>query len=204
MKSIKFCLSVLALGLGMMVCPVANGGATIVDYTTVGAIDQPVLVLGGTTVTGSANIVSGPAVGVGSSGIGIKGGTFLPLGNGSLDLGESMTIDYGQPVTNVTLTVYDIDPAGNVTYQFEAFNGVASIGTFGIPSHAILRETKNLTALAGNAPFSKITLSSTVSAPAGLVIEMTSFDNVPEPSSIALAILAASGSAILPCRRRRA
>jgi hypothetical protein len=95
-------------------------------------------------------------------------------------------------VDNVTLTVVDIDPPGNVVYGFQAFAGSTNLGIFSIPPHSQGIETKNITMLAGGALLSKITLVVTQSAPAGLQIQQTSFTVVPEPANLALVGLSAT------------
>ncbi len=165
-------------------------GSTVVNYTVVpdtSTAGIPSVSLGGTIVTGSSNVTSG-ALG-GSRGLGISGGTFPPTSDYSLDLTETMTINYQQLVTNVTADFYDIDPAGNVTYRFEPFNNATSLGIFPIPIHSTNLETKNLTALSGGLAFTSVRFNSTVSAPAGLKLVATTFDAVPEPTTFLLSLL---------------
>jgi hypothetical protein len=167
-----------------------------VDYTTIPDGTALSFSLGGTTVTGSANVVS--AYYAGYRGLGIRGGG----SDMSLDLGETMTIDYHELVTSVTLDVVDIDPPGNVRYSFEAFNGSESLGVFAIPPHLVGAETKDLSALDGYEPFTKITLSLSVAPPLGLQIQGTAFTAVPEPPSLVSAGLGLVGLALAVCWRR--
>ena len=177
----------------------ARAGDVVADYTTIPDGQAPSFMLAGPTVTASAAVTSGTVAG--NRGLGVLGGTFPPNSNFSLDEGETLTIDYGQLVTDVTLRLVDIESAGNVTYAFEAFDGAMSLGVFPVPLHQTEIETKDLTALAGGASFTRITLEPTQSAPAGLQIQQTTYTPIPEPSS-----LMAVGWACLTClafRRNR-
>ena len=161
-------------------------GATFVDYTTLpdtGAAGAPQLSLGGTIVTGSNNVTS--SSNFSHRGLGVSGGN----NDFSIDLGETITINYQKLVNNVTVTMYDIPSPGNVTYQFEPFNGVTNLGVFPIPSHVASLETKDLTALSGGLAFDRMRFSLTESAPFGLVLVDTSFDTVPEPATVVLTIV---------------
>ncbi|QDT48199.1 PEP-CTERM motif protein [Symmachiella dynata] len=195
MKHILFA-SLVGLGLATS----AQAGLIVADYTSLpdtGPGGVPSISLAGTTVTGSSNVAIGTVPG--SRGLGVDGS--------SLDLGELLTIDYGQLVTNVTAQFYDISPAGNVIYGFEAFNGIISLGTFAIPPHVTEEQNNDLTALAGGITFTKVTFSLSASAPIGLTLHNTTYDAaqaaVPEPSTFAL--LGIGGLALVGygVRRRR-
>ncbi|WP_218940265.1 PEP-CTERM sorting domain-containing protein [Denitrobaculum tricleocarpae] len=179
----------MLLGLGN-----ANAGAIIADYTTIPDGQAPSFSLAGTTVTGSADVFSGSYIG--ERGLGIVG----DQDNNSLDVRESMTIDYGQLVTNVTLTVRDIPQVGNALYQVEAFASGGSLGARSLPFHTLEIETNDLTALFDGLSFSKITIrciGGIVCLPAavgdlGIQIQATSYDIAPpvvavaEPGTLAL------------------
>jgi hypothetical protein len=156
--------------------------ANFVDYTTVANGTYPSLNLGGTTVTGSSNITSADFAGF--RGLGVVGG-----GNDvSLDIGETMTIDFGQVVSNVLFTLVDISPPGNVTFSFEAFNGLSSLGSFDFPAATMAPETYDLSALTGGQNMSRFTVSvGSPSAPFGLQIQSVSFQAIPEPGTLTLA-----------------
>ena len=183
----------------------AHAGSIIADYTSLpdtGAAGVPLLSLAGTTVTGSANV----AIGVPneSRGVGVVSGTSTPASNFSLEGFETLTIDYGQLVTNVTVDFWDVSPPGNVTYGFEAFNGANSLGTFAIPLHVSNLQTSNLTALSGGLNFTKVTFSVSSAPSIGITMHNTTFDHVvPEPGSMVLFGLGALGVAAGGLRRRR-
>ncbi|MEO0531155.1 MAG: hypothetical protein AAF266_11370, partial [Planctomycetota bacterium] len=189
--------SVLLVGLAATASashmPVASDLATVTlaDYTTIPDGRSPAFSLNGTTVTGSADITSGDIGGI--RGLGVFGGTFPPTTDLSLDLGETLTIDYGQLVTGVKLQVVDIDPPGNVRYAFEAFDEQRSLGVVEVPRHMVRIETINLSALVANEPFTRVSLTVIESAPAGLQIQRTSFTPIPEPLTLALLGIAAAG-----------
>lgn len=188
--------------------PAVRGGSIVADYTTLGTISgQSSISAGGTVVTGSDLVTAGTRPDLGSTGLGILGGGNSSVnGDGSLDPGETMTIDFGQLVTNVTLTAFDIDPPGNVSYEFTAFDGATNLGTFAIPVHTVYRETKDLTMLAGGLSFSRFTLSLISSPPLGLIIEQTSYDvsAVPEPATVTLIGFAGAAALIRRVSRKAA
>lgn len=171
----------------------ANAGAIVADYTTLADGQAASFNLAGTTVTGSSDVVSSSFIG--ERGLGIAGG-----GNDrTLDAGESLTIDYGQLVTNVTLTAHDIPTVGNVIYEVEAFDGLTSLGAFELPVHSSAVETNDLSALFGGLSFSSITVTCVGgfncqenSRQLGIQILSTSFDLAPtvvavaEPGTLAL------------------
>lgn len=176
--------------------------AATADFQTFTPGSYPSVTVNGVTATATrlgapANIGVGSAAG--QTGLGVVGGTFLPTANNTLDLDETLTLDYGLPVNGVTALIHDIDPPGNVTYGFNAFLAGTDLGFFAVPLHTALVETKDLTGLAGGLVFDKVTFSVSASAPAGLQILSTSFSAVPEPASLSL--LAAP---MLMLRRRRA
>jgi hypothetical protein len=175
----SFCLFIVAvLTIGIE----STANANVVDYTTVADGTYPSLSLGGTTVTGSSDITSTNYAGF--RGLGVKGGG----ADLSLDTGETMTIDFGQVVSDVLLTLVDIDPPGNVTFSFEAFNGLSSLGSFGFPAATMAPQTYDLYALTGGQNMSRFTVSvGTPSAPLGLQIQSVSFQAIPEPGTLTLA-----------------
>jgi hypothetical protein len=178
-------------------------GSVVVDYTTIPDGNAPSYNLGGTTVTGSAKIVSASFVGF--RGLGVMGGG----SDVSLDIGENMTIDFNQLAKNQTLTLVDIDPPGNVTFSFEAFAGGHSIGSFALPHAVTAPETYDLFALCGNQAFDKFTIFvSAPSPPLGLQIEGVTYDaavpTVPEPATVVIwSLLGGLGIAVARLRRRK-
>jgi hypothetical protein len=161
-----------------------TSAATIADYTTIPNGTYAAISLAGTTVTGSSSVTSG--LYAGQRGLGILGaGT---LGNGSdlsLDVGETMTISFGQLVQGITATINDIDPPGNVTFGFNAFNGTANLGTFMFPLATVADEVYNVSALDGNLAITSFTIFVlSPSAPLGLQIQGVSYNAAaPEPAS---------------------
>jgi hypothetical protein len=156
-----------------LTAPTAN--AVSVDYTTVADGEYASISLGGTTVTGSSLVTS--AYYAGWRGLGIKGGG----SNLSLDIGETLSIDFGALalVSDLELTVVDIDPPGNVTFSFEAFRGSSSLGSFSIPFASSAPQTYDLFALSGGQYMSSIDISvSAPSAPLGLQIQGVSYTPV--------------------------
>ena len=154
--------------------------AVVVDYTTVADGNSSSVSLGGTTVTGtrnagSANVHSG--LYFGNRGLGIGGANNL-----SLDFGEIMSIDFGTAVDAASLTLVDIAaPPGNVSFQFEAFDGVSSLGgPFVFPIATTAPETFDLFALSGVSQMTSFSISVLSFQPAfGLQIQSLSFSAVP-------------------------
>jgi hypothetical protein len=183
----------LLLGL-LIVVPV---WASTADYTSLPDGCSASVVLGGATVTGSAQVCAGAFAGI--RGIGIQGGG----SDVTLDLGETMTIDFGSVVSDVQIQIWDVTPPGNVTFGFTAFNGATNLGSFGIPALSVDPTTFNLTSIAG-VDFSKFTLSISSSTPVGLQIQDVSFAPaaVPEPGTLMLFGLGAAG--LFLSRRRKA
>lgn len=172
MNKIVYLLGAAVLGM----VPIARG--ITVDYTTIANGTYPSVSLGGTTVTGSSTVTSGFYAGF--QGLGITGGG----ADISLDVGETMTINLGMLATGVNLTFVDIDPPGNVTFGFQAFNGVTSLGSFACPYASTEPQTYNLTALAGGLSMSSFTIYVTdPSPPLGLQIQGVSFNPATVPDS---------------------
>ena len=179
----------------------ANAGAIVADYTTLADGQAASFNLAGTTVTGSGNVVSGSISG--QRGLGIAGGG----SDNTLDSGETLTIDYGQLVTNVTLTIHDIPLVGNVFYQVTAFNSLGAIAVLGLPLHTSQIETFNLTPLFFGESFSRLTIAcvsgpacpATPSSALAIQIQATSYDiaepviAVAEPGTLALLGLGLAG-----------
>ena len=187
-----FVLAILTLGIE----PTAE--ATVVDYRSVTDGIYPSLSLGGTTVTGSSNITSGAFAGI--RGLGVSGGAG-GAGDLSLDTGETMTIDLGHLSTNVHLTLVDIPPPGNVTFAFEAFDGLTSLGSFNFPAATMAPEIYDLSALDGGQDMSSFIISvGSPSSPLGLQIQAVSFDTIPEPGTLTLTAL---GLLAIGAARRR-
>ena len=165
---------ILSAGFG------ANAATIIADFTTLLDGCSASVTLPGIVTNGSANVCAGTIGDV--RGIGIQGGG----SDVSLDLGETLTIDFGGLVSNVQLQIWDVVPPGNVTFGFTAFNGAVNLGTFSIPSLVTNPTVFNLTALAGQ-NFSRFTLSETASAPIGLQIQsISAVTGTPEPATFAL------------------
>jgi hypothetical protein len=177
MKRSLLLSAIAAVTLGIA----STASAIYVDYTLVADGDYATLNYGGTTVTGSAAVES--ATYAGFRGLGVVGGG----ANYSLDTGETMSINLNQLSSNVRLTLVDINPPGNVTFSFEAFNGLASLGTFSFPAAIMAPETYDLTTLAGGLDMSRFTVAvGSPSAPLGLQIQGVSFDSsgtVPDAGS---------------------
>jgi hypothetical protein len=189
-----FLLLVASAVVGLVLSTSTPAKAITVDYTTVANGTYSAISLGGTTVTGSGPIVSDYYAG------------FRGLGVSSLSLDdqETMTIDFGRMVSNVLLTLVDIDPPGNVTFAFEAFNGASSLGKFDFPYAQTHPETFDLMALSGLQELSKFVLSvRQPTAPLGLQIQGVSYDTnpVPEPSTILLLGVGLAGLAGLRKKR---
>ena len=149
--------------------------AIVVDYTTVANGPYSSVSLGGTTVTGSNTVYSGSILS--HRGLGINGGAnFL-----SLDFGEIMSIDFGTAVVAAELTLVDIRPPGNVSFQFEAFNGGSSLGVFNSPLVTTAPETFDLFALSGVAQMTSFEIA-VLTPPAeffGLQVQSLSFSPAP-------------------------
>lgn len=175
----------------------AQAGAIVADYGSLADGTAASISLAGTTVTGSADVTV-------SSYLGHRGLGVVGTHPSSLDRGETLTIDYGQLVTNVTLTAYDIPAVGNAGYQFTAFDGLAGLGTFDIPLQTLEVETNDLTSIAGGLAFSRIMLAcvsgaacdGSQTATLGILVQQTSYDpasNIPEPGTMALFGLGLAG-----------
>jgi hypothetical protein len=176
-RRVSFLLASAVVGIILTVSSMAS--AYSVDYTSVADGNYTSVVLGGTTVTGSSLVTSRYFAGF--RGLGIQGGG----GDVSLDIGETMTIDFGQLVSNVQLTLVDIDPPGNVTFFFEAFNGLTSLGIFYFPAASTAPETYNLSTLDGGQAMSSFIISvEAPAAPLGLQIQGVSYEPVPIPAAI--------------------
>jgi hypothetical protein len=174
----------LALIAALTLASPLIASATVVDYTTIADGASASVSLGGTTVTGSSLITSQTYAGF--RGLGVAGGG----SSVSLDTGEFMTIDFGGLAANIALTVVDIDPPGNVTFRFEAFNGASSLGLFAFPFATTHPEIYDVSALSGGLQMTSFRIDVLApSAPLGLQIQGVSFDRVavvPEPTSLLL------------------
>lgn len=161
----------------------AEAGSIVADYRTIPDGIYPLISFAGTTVTGSSSIDS--ALFAGFRGLGITGAGSLGGGSDqSLDAGETMTIDFGQLVTNTTAMINDIDPVGNVTFGLTAFRGTMNLGDFMFPAAAVQEQVYNVSALAGNQPITRFTICvQSPSAPLGLQVQGVSYDAVPEPAT---------------------
>jgi len=182
MKKFLVLMSTVVLLFGLSIIP--NASATTIDYTTVADGVYSSILLGGTTATGSSNVTSQGYAGF--RGLGIQGGG----GDMSLDIGETISIDFGAMVTNAMVTLVDIEPVGNSTASFEAFAGVNSLGVFSFAPATTAPQTYNLFALSGNQNMTSFTISVfEPSAPLGFQIQGVSFDKtapVPEPATMML------------------
>jgi hypothetical protein len=189
----------------------ASANAVVVDYTTVSDGTYTSVSLGGTTVTGSAEVTSGAFAGFRGLGILGGGGPFSLPGAGTLTLDptETMSIDFGSIVNAATVTIVDVDPVGNVNFQFEVFNGDTSLGVFTFPLASTAPQTYDLFALSSVSQMSRFTISLAASAPIGLQIQRVSFNVVPIPAAFWLFVsaLAALGmsrhDALTPHNQRK-
>jgi len=176
-------ISTLRLSLVLCLPFLAQAGSIIADYRTIPNGTYGSISLAGTTITGSSSVTSDLYAGF--RGLGILGAG--SLGNGSdtsLDVGETMTINFGQLVTNTTATINDIAPVGNVTFGFTAFRGSTNLGNFVFPLATVQEQIYNISALDGNQPITRFTIFvQSPSAPLGLQIQAVSFDAVPEPAT---------------------
>jgi PEP-CTERM motif len=202
------CLT-LATAIALLFVPIAGAdpiglsdiaASSTIDYTTIPAGTYTSISLGGTTVTGSSDVVSAT---YGFTGLGVLGGEVGPS-DMSLDQGETMTIDLGTLATNVMLTLVDVEPVGNVSFAFTPFKGAMSLGTFAFPPVVVAPETFNLTSLAGGSALRSFTLSVQQSPPLGLQIQAVSFTPVPEPASLSLLALGLVGLGARRWRQRKA
>ena len=113
-------------------------------------------------------------------GLGIRG-----LNNLSLDFDEIMSIDFGTAVVAADLTLVDIHPPGNVSFQFEAFNRGSSLGIFGFPGATSEPETYDLFALSGVSQMTSFSIAILLDQLLyGLQVQSLSFSTVPAPSEI--------------------
>lgn len=191
-RQVLAAMAAVLLGIG------STANAISIDYTLISDGDYASLNYGGTTVTGSGLIESASYVGF--RGLGVVGGG----ADFSLDTGETMTIDLNQFSSNVRLTVVDINPPGNVTFSFEAFNGLVSLGTFNFPAASAAPQTYDLTSLAGGLNMSRFTVAvGSPSAPLGLQIQGVSFDSASVPDGgMTLLMLGSVLSGMALLRRR--
>ena len=151
--------------------------AVVVDYTTVPNGRYASVSLGGTTVTGSDDVYSGSFDN--KRGLGInRGPSFFSYL--TLDFRETMSIDFGTTVVAAELTLVDIRPPGNVSFQFEAFDGVSSLGAIVFPFATSTPETYDLFALSGVSQMTSFSI--TVLLPestVGLQVQSLSFSPAP-------------------------
>ena len=159
-----------------------------VNFTTIADGSAAMYTLGGTTVTGSSNVTSGIITTF--RGLGIQGGG----SSLSLDYTETLTINYNRLVNNVFLTVIDVEPVGNGTLNFTAFNGATNLGLFYFPTATTAPQTFSVSTLINGQSLTSLTLGVPVSAPPiGFQIQATSFDAanvsaVPEPATLLLCV----------------
>lgn len=187
--------------VGAVLSAPSVASAVFVDYTTIANGNYLSVALGGTTVTGSAGITSADYAGF--RGLGVTGGG----SNVSLDVNEKMTIDFAQLVSNVSLQLVDINPVGNVTFSFHAFNGLADLGSFDFPYAVSAPQTYDLTSLVNGLYMTSFTIEvEQPSPPLGLQIQGVSFDPasapVPEPSTFILLGAGLAGVAYLRKKQR--
>lgn len=162
-----------------------SANAVVVDYTTVANGNYASVSLGGTTVTGS-NLVTSRSY-AGFRGLGILGqpqGNFN--GDPSLDFGEVMSIDFNNAVNAATISLVDISPVGNILFEFEAFNGLASLGTFGLAAATSAPQTYDLFAGTGLAQMTSLALrvlTPSTQVPIGLQVQGVSYNVVPIPAA---------------------
>ena len=190
----KFIIAIFAIALYS-----SAAQAIVVNYGAIGSGSGASVVAGDTTVTGSSNVFYNDSFSTSTNGgLGVQGGG----SNNSLDLGETLTFDFDFLVSDVLMTVTDIAPPGNVTYGFNAFNGATDLGFFGLPNHVTTLETFDLSLLVGQA-FDSFTISLSVSAPIGLVIEQLEYTRASVPEPAPLALLAFGLAAMGFVRRRK-
>ena len=193
--------NVARIGLGtLLLAGAVNVQAAMINFGGFGNGVSPAFEVPGLlTVTGSGPIsFAGTVITSFNGGLGV----FDQRGANSLDLGETMTFSFTNPIESLLLRVHDISPAGNVDYGFNAFLGAVDLGFFAIDNHVSGSETHDLYSIVG-AAFDSFTLSLQASAPLGLVIETIEFTatEVPVPASLGLFGLAC---AALGFGRRRA
>ena len=168
--------------------------AVVVDYTILDPGRYPSVSLGGTTVTGSDDVYSYSYFSI--RGLGINGGAnYL-----TLDDGETMSIDFGTTVVAADLTIVDIRPPGNVSFQLEAFDGASSLGVFNSPLalDSVAPQAFDLFALSGVSQMTSFSI--TVLSPeltVGLKVQRLSFSPAPMSAVPVPAAIWLFGTALL-------
>lgn len=177
--------------------------ADSVDYTTVANGTYSSVSLGGTTVTGSSGSIGSGSIGS-LRGLGTVGGG----SNVSIDSGETLTIAYGGEVNNVTVSLVDVEPVGNSSISFTAFDGATSLGLFTLPTATTAPETFDLSSFISNHELTSVVFGGVPSSPPiGFQLTGTSFtpvaSPVPEPSSLVMLGTGIFSAAGLRFRRKR-
>ena len=183
-----------------------SANAVVVDYTSVADGNYASVSLGGTTVTGSDDVTSGEYFGF--RGLGIAGSP-TGLSELSLDFLEVMSIDFGTAVGAASLSIVDIDPVGNILFEFEAFDGITSLGTFALSAASSAPQSYDLFAGTGLSQFTSLSLrvlTSSVDVPLGLQLQGLTYQPsaVPVPAAIWLFGTALIGLAGFSKRRKAA
>ena len=140
-------LGSLTIAAGLL-SPIEADAQEVVDFTTLGNLNQPSLTVGSLTVTGSANVVALFALG-----LGIAGG----IGDSSLDPGETVIFSFASPVSNVRIDG-QCDGTGDDVHlsAFDEFGALLGMATAGITSGFCL----NISAILNVDPMSRVEITS--------------------------------------------
>lgn len=182
----------------VMACACLEARAGTVDFTLYGTFQTSAYTLGGVRVTGSSDVGLFQM-----NGLGVMGGIDFWLdGHEYLDFTftESPAIDVS----------YFVFAAGNLNPSFNSLVGESHVEVFGTQgeSRGVFTSTdgglKDVSDMVGGGPISRFRVTADVD---NLRISSVSFtpapDAVPEPSAVALLLLAGLGASVGPWGRRR-